>query len=276
MGSEMEILRCHLLTFLACHRCVHWMMPIPALIKRTRRVPTLFMLAGVLLGSAAIAAVGPGCSLSGGGEGFAIYGVQGDTPPGSVTGTPAASGPRIISSTDVVSYNLQTHELVLTEAAFQRICELEVPVEGKSFIVCVDKQPVYAGAFWTPVSSISYDGVTIWKPYGKDGPSIVALELGYPSADFYGGADPRNDPRIASALRRAGKLVDRLGIGDVQTLPASIKGYELYSWEQDGRWRYTLITGTNRNKSTQEIISADDFISEIGWIKVSVDSLERP
>ena len=55
-------------------------------------------------------------------------------------------------------------------------------------------------------------------------------------------------------------------------LPHSGKGYELYSWpaEQGDAWQFTLITGTNRLKSYEEIVSAEDTASEGGWVKVSV------
>lgn len=37
-------------------------------------------------------------------------------------------------------------------------------------------------------------------------------------------------------------------------LPHSAKGYEIYSWQQRGEWRFTLIVGTNRMKFADEII----------------------
>lgn len=49
-----------------------------------------------------------------------------------------------------------------------------------------------------------------------------------------------------------------------------MKGYELYSWSADNQWYFTLITGTNRNKTPQEIVSEDDFISETGWVNIHV------
>jgi hypothetical protein len=55
-------------------------------------------------------------------------------------------------------------------------------------------------------------------------------------------------------------------------LPSSMKGYELYSWKADGKWNYTLITGTNRNKEYDEITVSDNLESE-DWIKISVSSL---
>ena len=32
-----------------------------------------------------------------------------------------------------------------------------------------------------------------------------------------------------------------------------MKGYELYSWRENGKWHYLLIPGTNREKSFEEI-----------------------
>ena len=55
-------------------------------------------------------------------------------------------------------------------------------------------------------------------------------------------------------------------------LPHSGKGYELYSWpaEQGDDWRFTLITGTNRLKTHEEIVSAEEVVGESEWVKVSV------
>ena len=59
-------------------------------------------------------------------------------------------------------------------------------------------------------------------------------------------------------------------------LPHSAKGYELYSWpaEEANEWRFTLITGTNRLKTYEEIVSAEDIVSESGWVKVSATGTE--
>lgn len=32
-----------------------------------------------------------------------------------------------------------------------------------------------------------------------------------------------------------------------------MKGYELYSWKENGKWHYLLLPGTNRTKSLEEI-----------------------
>jgi len=117
---------------------------------------------------------------------------------------------------------------------------------------------------------MSFDGVTIWKPLSLEEPHVIRLELGYPSSAFYIGEDPRSNPVVIESLEQAGKLITRLSIAAVDELPHSMKGYELYSWSEDGQWHFTLITGTNRNKTVEEISSREDVISETGWVRVQV------
>lgn len=55
-----------------------------------------------------------------------------------------AEGP-IIGIDDIISYNKQTYELKLTQSAFERICQLDVPTTGKSFLVSLTRA-LYTGA----------------------------------------------------------------------------------------------------------------------------------
>ena len=59
----------------------------------------------------------------------------------------------------------------------------------------------------------------------------------------------------------------------LSALPRSMKGYELYSWQAEGKWNFTLITGTNRLKSVNEITTGTDTVKD-GWIKLRVRSVE--
>jgi hypothetical protein len=114
-----------------------------------------------------------------------------------------------ISANDIISYTWATHGIQLTPEAFKRIDELEVPTSGKSFVVCVDKAPVYWGAFWAGYSSQSFDGVTInVKPVipVENAPFSFKIWLGYPSSSFFQGEDPRSNPAIMESLEQAGKL----------------------------------------------------------------------
>ncbi len=205
------------------------------------------------------------------GEGFAIYLTKEDIPPAQMEALSHVdlTDQPIISVKDLITYNAQTHEIRLTDEAFERIYQLDVPVTGKSFIVCIDKAPIYWGAFWVPWSSMSFDGVTILIPPILEAEHVVRLEPGYPYS-FYTGEDPRGNPVVMEALEQAGKLINEPSITAIGEPPQSPKGYELYSWEEEGQWHFTLITGTDRTKTIEEITSEGDFICEMGWVKIQV------
>ena len=113
------------------------------------------------------------------------------------------AGQPLISSADIVAYWQESHEIQLTPQAFQRMQRLRVPVSGAPFVVCVGRQPIYKGAIWTLLSSLSYDGVVILQPLSAD-TGIIKIQLGYVAAAKI--ADPRGDSRVMEALERAGKL----------------------------------------------------------------------
>lgn len=66
---------------------------------------------------------------------------------------------------------------------------------------------------------------------------------------------------------------------DFSTLPKSLphaeKGYELYSWQIEDAWNFTLITGTNRTKAFDEIITPENSIRPDGFVKLSVSGEEN-
>ena len=141
-------------------------------------------------------------------EGFAIYLTRDDVP---VSTMPILSHIEIADGLvftvdDIISYDKDTHEIELTYEAYKRITELEVPTSGKSFVVCVDRAPIYWGAFWTPISSQSFDGVTILVNLSAQTKNTIKIGLGYPSESFSRGEDPRSNSEIMESLEKAGKL----------------------------------------------------------------------
>lgn len=141
-------------------------------------------------------------------EAFSIYLTKHDTP---VATMPALSHVEladepIISIDDIISYTEETHQIELTADAYERITELKVPTSGTAFVVCVDKKPIYWGAFWVIWSSQSFDGVTIQLPPLASNEHLIQIQLGYPSPGFYQDEDPRSNPKILQSLDEAGKL----------------------------------------------------------------------
>jgi hypothetical protein len=57
-------------------------------------------------------------------------------------------------------------------------------------------------------------------------------------------------------------------------LPRSMKGYELYSWPVGEQWHFTLITGTNRNKTVEEVKSTEDRLTADGWVRIHVQGVD--
>lgn len=115
----------------------------------------------------------------------------------------------LINETDIIAYDTATHSMQLTAEARQRIDELDFPVNGRPFVICVNETAIYAGAFWPLYSSLSAPNiVVIVTPLLKSDNSLE-LTLGYPGPDFFEGEDPRSDPRILDALEKSDKLLSQ-------------------------------------------------------------------
>ncbi len=54
---------------------------------------------------------------------------------------------------------------------------------------------------------------------------------------------------------------------------SSMKGYELYSWQEGGQWRFALLVGTNREKSVEEIKSADTVLVSVEALKSALGKI---
>jgi hypothetical protein len=228
-----------------------------------------FLSSSIVLIIVGAAVLSGGCASSNG-EGFAIYLTRDDILPAKMEALSHVdlADACLVGMDDIVSYNQQTHVLKLTQEAYERLSKMDVRTSGKSFMVCVDKSPVYWGAFWTQFSSQSFDGVTIWQPLNNSETRMVTIRLGYPSSSFYNGEDPRSKPEIIQAFQQAGKLATEWALSDIESLPGSMKGYELYSWQEEDGWHFALITGTDRNKTIGEITSRENTLSETGWVHI--------
>lgn len=59
----------------------------------------------------------------------------------------------------------------------------------------------------------------------------------------------------------------------VSPLPESMKGYELYSWEENDQWRFSLLVGTNREKTIDEIKSADTVLPDVDTLTSTLEKI---
>ena len=57
-----------------------------------------------------------------------------------------------------------------------------------------------------------------------------------------------------------------------EPLPPRIKGYSLYSWQVGREWYYSLIAGTNRSKTYDEI-TLDENRVENGQVKLTIQGI---
>jgi hypothetical protein len=113
----------------------------------------------------------------------------------------------ILTQDDIVRYDAETHTFDLTLEAAERLEALQWPLRGPAFVLTVGADRIYAGAFWTPLSSLSFDGIVIlWLPHASSEGYTYRVDLGYPGPDFFTGPDPRSDSRILQALERGGLL----------------------------------------------------------------------
>lgn len=140
------------------------------------------------------------------GEGFAIYLTAQDLSIAEFRQTPLdevrlADEP-LIALDDIVSYSWDTHEIELAPEAFTRFEEVSVPTTGRFFIVCVDTEPIYRGAFWAVYSSLfpPDDIVLCENPASSSQLSVIQLRAPY------SGDDPRSNSEIRESLDLAGKL----------------------------------------------------------------------
>ena len=56
-------------------------------------------------------------------------------------------------------------------------------------------------------------------------------------------------------------------------LPESLKGYELYSWQESHQWVFSLLIGTNREKTLDEIKSMDTVLPDVDSLKSMLDKV---
>jgi len=73
-----------------------------------------------------------------------------------------------------------------------------------------------------------------------------------------------------------GSLLSGCGTASQPTVtlyPKSMKGYELYSWKEDDQWKFSLLIGTNRDKTLEEIKSANVVLADVDALLSSLEKI---
>jgi hypothetical protein len=199
-------------------------------------------------------------------EGFAIYLTKDPGYPPTQNQAykwPDLEDTPIIGLKDIVSYKMATHDITLTPEAYQRLLDLDIPVNGRSFTLCCDKQPSRGGAFWSPVSSVSYDGyVIVVPPLPGAGlpPDTVRLGHGYPEPVLIK-SDIRNNVGAMLSLEKAGKLIGNLvNFTYPPSEPVAPEGFAVYL-TADNVSRFDMEFITDIKLADEPVFSSDDIIS---------------
>lgn len=86
--------------------------------------------------------------------------------------------------------------------------------------------------------------------------------------------EAKSETEIAIAVPQKSPTAVRVATLELSALaekyPLAFKGYELLTWQKDGEWVFTLLAGTNRQKSFDEILNAENTFTSTEIIKVSV------
>jgi hypothetical protein len=119
---------------------------------------------------------------------------------------PLAKEP-IISEADILAYDFSKHALKLRPEALKRLHS--PPVTGTPFVIVVNGERIYPGAFYNSASSIPCDAPVIvvnriaeGDPAGAD---VILIERAFP-VQFGEGEDPRSDKRVKKTLAKLKKL----------------------------------------------------------------------
>jgi hypothetical protein len=105
--------------------------------------------------------------------------------------------------------------------------------------------------------------------------ATVAATLATGCASTERARDAGASARDAAAI---GTSPDSAVVPPSTPLPAALKGYELYGWDEAGELHFTLITGTNRQKTTAEITAPAAEVITADWVAIGAagaSQLER-
>ncbi len=112
----------------------------------------------------------------------------------------------VISDKNIISYNRTSHEIRLSEDGVEKITKMDL--YQKPFVIKLDGKEIYNGSFWSDFSSIPFSGVVIIDILAVQSgvTGNIRIETGYPTSEFFEGADPRYNSEIFDYFHKVGKL----------------------------------------------------------------------
>jgi hypothetical protein len=74
----------------------------------------------------------------------------------------------------------------------------------------------------------------------------------------------------------AGVLLSSCGPASRPTatpFPESMKGYELYSWQEGSQWKFSILVGTNREKKLDEIKAEETVLRGVEALTAALEQI---
>ena len=79
---------------------------------------------------------------------------------------------------------------------------------------------------------------------------------------------------LAAVALIAAVTVFAAGCGGSSEPPkTSMKGWELYSWQENGQWYFSLLEGTNRTKTIAEVQAGDTRLKGVDGLKPALQGV---
>lgn len=113
----------------------------------------------------------------------------------------------LVAYSEFLSYNKKAFSFKISDAAKERIENMEHSVRGVAFAIKANNELIYTGYFWPSFSSATCDWVVI-DPIHLLLSNDLHVQIGYPGL-FQGQVvpDKRNDSRILEIFESDGKLI---------------------------------------------------------------------
>jgi hypothetical protein len=116
---------------------------------------------------------------------------------------------------------------------------------------------------------INNDEINV-EVYSVTNPNVVCAMV---VAPFEANTDLNGFPIGTYNVIVNGKPAGQISITSTDETSYAMKGYELYSWQSDSVWYFSLLTGTNRMKTIDEIMDPAIRLDSVEALKAELKKL---